>query len=81
MDKDFIGSTTLTVGRNCHLNKYTAMFLVTILDLESPKYSFGRKYKTKLKDTIIKLPQSSDGSPDWAYMESYIKALPYGDRI
>jgi hypothetical protein len=75
MDKDFIGSTTLTVGRNKYINKYVGMFLVSVLDLERPKYSFGRKYRTKLPDTIIKLPKSSDGTPDWAYMERYIKTL------
>jgi len=75
MDKDFIGSTTLTVGRNKYINNYIGLFLVTILDLERPKYSFGRKYRTKLPDTIIKLPESSDGSPDWDYMEKYIKTL------
>lgn len=81
IDKDFIGSTTLIAGYNTHINKYTGMFLVTILDLERPKYSFGRKYRTKLANTTIKLPQTPDGSPDWAYMEKYIKSLPYSDRI
>ena len=35
----------------------------------------------KMKESIIKLPQKEDGSPDFEYMESYIKALPYSDRI
>lgn len=30
--------------------------------------------------TVIKLPEKS-GNPDWLYMESYMKYLPYGDRI
>ena len=81
MDVDFIGSTTLTVGYNKHLNKYIGMFLVTVLDLERPKYSFGRKYRTKLKETEIKLPATQGGLPDWDYMERYIKSLPYSDRI
>ena len=38
---DFIGSTTLSVGRNPLLNKYNALFLVTVLDLERYRYSFG----------------------------------------
>lgn len=81
MNQDFIGSTTLTVGRNKYINKYTGMFLVSVLDLERPKYSFGRKYRTKIADTVIKLPSASDGSPDWNYMEQFIKLLPYSDRI
>ena len=34
-----------------------------------------------MKDTIIKLPSAEDGKTDFDYMEKYIKALPYGDRI
>ena len=81
MDKDFIGSTTLTAGYNEHLNKYIGMFLVTVLDLERPKYSFGRKYRTDLSKSAIRLPVDQQGNPDWAYMENYIKSLPYSDRI
>lgn len=75
MDRDFIGSTTLSVGYNKNLNQYTGMFLVAVLNLERPKYSFGRKYRRHLSNTIIKLPATSTGSPDWGYMELYIKSL------
>lgn len=81
MDGDFIGSTTLTVGRNKYLNKYNALFLVTVLDLERPKYSYGRKYRKHLQDTKIKLPATEDGTPDYEFMENYIKSMKYSDRI
>lgn len=81
MDRDFIGSTTLTVGRNKNLNKYNALFLVTVLDLEKPKYSYGRKYRKHIQEVIIKLPATKEGKPDYKYMENYIKSLPYSDRI
>lgn len=77
MDKDFIGSTTLTVGYNDKLNQYVGLFLVTILDLQRPKYSYGRKYKPHLKTTQIKLPMISEDEPDYEYMENYIKSLNY----
>jgi len=80
-DKDFIGSTTLSVGYNDNLNKYNGIFLVTVLDLERPKYSFGRKYRKSLPTTTIKLPSTSNGNVDWNYMENYIKSLPNSDRI
>lgn len=81
MDRDFIGSTTLTVGRNDSLNKYNALFLVTVLDLEKPKYSYGRKYRKHLQDTKIKLPVTKAGTPDYKFMEKYIKSMKYSDRI
>ena len=61
------------------------MFLVTVLDLERPKFSFGRKRKKTLPDTEIKLParlnNKKEYEPDWQYMEDYIKSLPYGDIL
>ena len=75
MPKDFIGSTTTCAGYNEHLNENIGLFLVTVLDLERPKYSFGRKYKTHLKDTYIKLPADDVGNPNWKYMNEYIEKL------
>ncbi|MDR2583306.1 MAG: restriction endonuclease subunit S [Fibromonadaceae bacterium] len=72
---DFIGSTTLTVGYNPNLNKFIGMFLVSVLDLERPKYSFGRKYRKYLENTTILLPKTKSGKPDWQRMESYTKKI------
>ncbi|MBD5131239.1 MAG: hypothetical protein HDT28_01400 [Clostridiales bacterium] len=77
IDHDFIGSTTLAVGYNSNLNEKTGLFIVTILDLERYRYSFGRKYKPNLSRTKIKLPATPDGSPDWKYMEKYIESLEF----
>ena len=85
IDHDFIGSTTLSVGRNTNLNKYNAMFIVTILDKERYRYSFGRKYKTNLTKTMIRLPAKKNPNgeyePDWNFMENYIKKLPHGKKL
>ena len=81
MNKAFIGITDIVAGYNDHINQYNGLFIATVLCLERPKYSFGRKWKTHLKDTIINLPASEDGTPDWLFMENYMKSLPYGDRI
>ncbi|MDE7400118.1 MAG: N-6 DNA methylase [Oscillospiraceae bacterium] len=81
LESDFIGSTTLCAGYNENLNKYNGLFIVTVLDLERPKYSYGRKYKKTLPSTVIKLPATSEGKPDYKFMENYIKSLPFSDRI
>ncbi len=78
---DFIGSTTLTAGYSPFINHFNAMFLVTVLDMERYRYSFGRKYgRGVVEETEIKLP-SKNGSPDWQFMEDYIKSLPYSKAI
>ena len=77
IDHDFIGSTTLSVGYNEKLNEKNGLFLVTVLDLERYRYSFGRKYKTNLSKVSIKLPATKNGKPDWDYMETYMDNLNY----
>ena len=81
IDREFIATTDLVMGYSKRLNKYNGLFIVTILDRERPKYSFGRKWKIHLRDTVIRLPQTIEGKPDWDEMERRIRALPYGDRI
>lgn len=77
MDRDFIGTTDIVAGYNEALNCYNGLFIATILCQERPKYSFGRKWKTHLRDTVIKLPQNEDGTPNWLFMEQYVKTLKY----
>lgn len=63
------------------MNKYVALFLVTILNLENYRYNYGRKAsQTRLKTTSIKLPER-DGKPDLEFMEIFIKSLPYSKWI
>ena len=65
------------------------MFLVSIMDLERPKFSFGRKRRPTLENSLIKLPakkvkkqkKENTYTPDWKFMEGYIKSLPYADLI
>ena len=81
MDRDFMASGDLILGYGEHINQYTGLFLSTILDKERPKYSFGRKYGKYVKGTKILLPATKDGTPDWEFMENYIKSLPYSANI
>ena len=85
MDREFIATTDLEIGYSDKLNKYNALFLVSIFDRERPKFSFGRKWRPHLKKTKVKLPavieKNGKFMPDWEYMEQYIKMLPYGDVI
>lgn len=81
MDRDFIATANLKLGYCNELNRYNGLFISTILCKERFRYSFGRKWKKFVNDTIIKLPAISndDGTcvPDWQFMEDYIKSLHY----
>lgn len=64
-----------------NLNKYIALFFVTLFNNECYKYSYGRKSnQKKIKKTILKLP-AKNNEPDWQFMEDYIKSLQFADRI
>ncbi|MBU1613560.1 restriction endonuclease subunit S [Patescibacteria group bacterium] len=63
------------------INKYIAMFIVTILNLEQYRYNYGRKCsQNRMKEIKIKLP-SKAGTPDFEFMENYIKTLPYSANL
>lgn len=67
------------------LNLYMAMYLVTILNMEMFRYSFGRKRAQKrMKSSKIHLPCCLDGDtkkPDFNFMERYVKTLPYSKSL
>jgi hypothetical protein len=67
---------------NFELNKFTALFLCTIFNKSSNKFSYGRFLSGKniLNETIL-LPVDKDNNPNWSFMESYIKSLPYSSNI
>ena len=72
--EDFIGSTTVKVGRNEKLNKYNATFITTIADTVRSKYNFGfKRNETHLKNEILMLPANSKGEPDFEFMEAFMK--------
>lgn len=66
---------------NFEMNKYVALFLVTIMNLEKYRYNYGRKCsQTRMKQISIKLP-TKKGQPDFEYMENFIKSLNYSGSI
>ena len=68
--------------KNFELNQYIAMFLVTILNNEQYRFSYGRKAsQTSSKTLKIKLPIDANSLPDWKFMEYYIKSLPYSASL
>lgn len=53
---------------------YTMLFLKTAILQQKEKYAYGYKFNEKrMLKQIITLPATPDGSPDWDYMESYMR--------
>lgn len=59
-------------------NRYIALFICTILQKEKYRYSYGRKWVLdNMVDTLIKLPATDVGNPDWKFIENYMKSLKH----
>lgn len=61
------------------MNEQIGLFISTIINMEQFKYGYGRQfYSDNVRNTKIALPSVYDKytktfSPDWSYMEEYIK--------
>lgn len=74
--EDFIATSDMTLGYNNHLNRYTGTFITTVADRVRGKYNFGYKRSAnRLSKEIITLPVDNNGSPDWEYMENYMRNI------
>ena len=74
--EDFVCGDHMVICRADWINLHTALFIISILKQEKYKYSYGRAFKMELiSNTMLKLPATTDNTPDWGYMEQYIKSL------
>lgn len=59
-----------------------ALFLCTIIRKEKYRWGYGRKWRPlRMPDSIIKLPITNSGTPDWDFMENFIKTIEYSSSI
>lgn len=68
------------------LNRYIAMFLITLIHREKYRFNYGRKWDKELMEaSLIKLPAvkiaPNEYEPNWRFMEDYIKSLPYSSCL
>lgn len=80
---DFITGPHIIVVRASWFNVYTALFIISLLNLEKYRYPvFGRAFtKDLIKETTLYLPVDEDGKPDYKYMEEYIKGCAFSCNI
>ena len=58
------------------LNKYTGLFLSSVINLNQYRFSYGRKANQKqIKNLEIKLPVTIDNKIDFKYIEDFMKGL------
>lgn len=57
------------------LNKYTGGFLVTAVKASLAKYKYSDQLSSSVLPTLELFLPSKDGSPDWKYMEEYMRKI------
>lgn len=58
------------------------LFIATIIRQEKYRFNYGRKWHLeRMATSRIRLPVKSDGTPDWEWMENYIKTLPFSSQL
>ena len=83
---DFLGrggaGSSIIMLRRKNLNEYIGKFICTVIRNTCKDWSYSNMgNKDKLKDTIIKLPTTSNGEPDWEYMENYMKNIMQNSKM
>lgn len=64
------------------ISTFAMQFVATVIRQEKYRFSYGRiMSKEAVRNTVIRLPQTPDGEPDWKWMEDYMRSLPYSDLI
>lgn len=64
------------------INNYIALFICTLIKKEKYRFNYGRKWSiARMLDSEIKLPVKASGTPDFEFMERYIKSLPYSSGL
>lgn len=75
-DYKFVASDHVTHLKNIEFNRYIYLFISGLTNRLSEKYNFNREINDpRISREKIVLPVSDDESPDFEYMEQYIKNL------
>lgn len=74
--EDFISTTSNSFGYAKWINKYTGLFVASILCRFKEKYTFGYgRTENRLRKDKVFLPINSEGQPHWEFMENYMKQI------
>lgn len=71
----FYTGQNLQVFSNEHMNKHIAMFILPLLKIQLKKFNWGGNGATlgRLKRLHIMLPSTPEGTPDYTFMEEYMR--------
>jgi hypothetical protein len=79
----FIASGDVTVLEpKSQISVGAALFVCTVLYAERFRWNYGRKWAyNRMKGSVIRLPTTDDGLPDWDQCATYMTALPLAEAV
>ena len=64
------------------VTRWALLFVATLIRFERSRFSYGYKWNmARMKKTAIRLPADASGQPDWAYMDSVMRGLPFSAAV
>ncbi|MCC7040361.1 MAG: restriction endonuclease subunit S [Burkholderiales bacterium] len=58
------------------------LFLATVIRADKYRWSFGRKWRPmRMPSSVLRLPVNKTGAPNWAFMERYMRLLPFSSQL
>lgn len=64
------------------MNKFIGLYFATVINANQYRFSYGRKAnQKKISELEIELPIKIDGTPNYDFMENYIKSLWEGHTL
>jgi hypothetical protein len=77
-DEPFIASDDIVVlTPRFRMTPAIALFLCTLIYAERYRFNYGRKwFSARMSTSQLRLPVDSSGSPDWEFIERYMKSVP-----
>lgn len=59
-------------------NEFTALFVASVIKKDRYRWAYGRKWRyERMVESKIMLPATSQGKPDWEYMNNFIKQFHF----
>ncbi|GAB1250915.1 hypothetical protein Tsumi_00190 [Porphyromonas miyakawae] len=72
----FTGTKVNILSPKIKCSYYALMFISVSLEQHKSKYSYSYTINsTRLKEQVVLLPVQADGTPDWEFMEAYMKQV------
>jgi hypothetical protein len=67
---------------NQPLEKYTMLFVASVIRHEKYRFNYGRKWHLdRMRNSTIRLPVNSEGSPNWEFMSRYMQGLRFSATL